>query len=68
MWAAGALRGEPASTTSDRAAGSGEDQGCGQAGGASADDRYVVLTHVPQSGIAGRLTYERCCLWETGVR
>ena len=42
MWAAGALRGAPASTTSDRAARPGEDQGRGQAGGAPADDHDVV--------------------------
>ena len=33
----------------DLAAGSGQDQGCGQAGGAAADDHYVVLIHAPRS-------------------
>ena len=52
----------------DRAAGPGEDQGCGQTGGASADDGYVVLTHAPRLGLARQITYERCRLRESGVR
>jgi hypothetical protein len=56
----------------DLAAGAGEDQGCGQARGASADDHYVVLvvvlTHAPRLEPRELVTYERCCLWETGVR
>ncbi len=52
----------------DLAAGAGEDQGCGQARGASADDHYVVLTHAPRLEPRGPFAYERCCFWETGVR
>jgi hypothetical protein len=56
----------------DRAAGAGQDPGCGQASGASADDHHVVLTvaltHAPRLEPRGPFTYERCCLWETGVR
>ena len=52
----------------DVAAGAGEDQGGGQACGASADDRDVVLTHAPKVEARGRFAYERCCLWESGVR
>ena len=33
----------------DPAAGPGQDQGCGQAGGAAADDHDVVLVHVSKS-------------------
>ena len=50
------------------APGASENQGGGQAGGTSADDGYVVLTHVPRVGSGVRITYERCCLWESGVR
>ena len=52
----------------DVAAGAGEDQGGGQAGGASADDRDVVLAHVPKVEARGRFAYECCCFWESGVR
>ena len=34
----------------DRAAGAGKHQGCGQAGGAAADDHYVVVIHVLKAG------------------
>ena len=56
----------------DPAAGPGEDQRCGQARSAAADDHHVVLTvvltHAPRLEPRGLCTYERCCLWETGVR
>ncbi len=45
MWAAGALRGSPGVDDDDPAAGPGQDQGGGEAGGATADDCYVVLVH-----------------------
>ena len=38
----------------DLAAGAGQDQGCGQAGGASADDDYVVLAHGSRLEPCGR--------------
>ena len=50
------------------AAGARQDQGCGQARGACADDHHVVLTHASRLESRGLLRYERCCLWETGVR
>jgi hypothetical protein len=52
----------------DLAAGSGQDQGCGQAGRASADDHYVVSVHRPRLEPAAVNTNERCCFRETGVR
>ena len=52
----------------DLAAGAGEDQGCGQAGGASADDGYVVMTHAPRLEPRGPFANERCRFRETGVR
>ena len=52
----------------DAAPGAGEDQGGGQAGGASADDRYVVLTHAPRLEAGRAVANERCCSWESGVR
>jgi hypothetical protein len=52
----------------DLPAGSGQDQGCGQAGGASADDHYVVSVHGPRLAPAAVNTNQRCCLRETGVR
>ena len=54
MWVAGALRGAPASTTRTLRRARDEDQGCGQAGGASADDHDVVLTHAPRLEPRGR--------------
>ena len=68
MWAAGAFRGCASVDDQDLAAGPGKDQGCGQSGGASADDCYVVLVHAARLGLAARLTNERCCFRETGVR
>jgi hypothetical protein len=52
----------------DLAAGSGQDQGCGQASGASADDHYVASVHAPRLEPAAVTTNERCCFRETGVR
>src|SRR5690349_1200929 len=52
----------------DVAAGACEDQGGGQACGASTDDRDVVLSHVPKVAARGRVAYECCCFWESGVR
>ena len=43
MWAAGALRGLAGVHHQDLAAGPGQHQSCGQAGGAAADDHDVVL-------------------------
>ena len=52
----------------DPAAGAGQDQGCGQAGGSAADDHDVVCVHARQAvrrtGPAGN---ERCCFRESGV-
>ena len=47
-----------------RAAGAGQDQGCGEAGGAAADHCYVVVVHV--SSVAGRpeIDNECCCFRE----
>ena len=52
----------------DFAAGPGQHQGRGQAGGAPADDCYVVLIHVSRLATRGRIAYERCCFWENRVR
>ena len=49
------------------AAGSGEDQGSGQAGCAAADDHYVISVHAARLRLSELITYERCCSWETGV-
>src|SRR5438445_3057019 len=52
----------------NRAPGPRKHQGGGQSRGASTDDHYVVLAHVPTLKARGVFTYERCRLWETGVR
>ncbi len=48
------MRGWPASMTSDPAAGAGQDQGCGQSGGAAADHRYVVCVHAIERAASSR--------------
>jgi hypothetical protein len=52
----------------DPAASPGQDQGGGQASGASANDYYVVSLHVSRLEAAVAHTNECCRFWETGVR
>ena len=52
----------------DCAAGPGEHQGCGEAGGATSDDQYVVLIHVSRLAIWAGFSYQRCCFREFRVR
>ncbi len=69
MWAAGALRGWPASTTATRRRARAEDQGGGQAGGAAADDHDVVRRlmscHERQRGLRSRIDNACCCFRES---
>ena len=63
MWAAGALRGVPESTTSDLAAGPGQHECRGQSGGAAADDHYVVFVHASRLARACRRSRQRTLLF-----
>jgi hypothetical protein len=47
------------------AAGPGQDQCCGQSGGTSADDRYVVSRHALRVERPWMPADGRCCSWET---
>ncbi|GAA1953786.1 hypothetical protein GCM10009798_11190 [Nocardioides panacihumi] len=48
----------------DATAGAGEDQGCREAGSASADHHHVVLVHVIRVLRAGPLDNGCCRIWE----